>query len=578
MDKAPKVNLQSTAHYFLEGLNELGIEHLFCNFGTDHAPLIEEMARWQRTGRSFPNVLSCPHENTAMHMAAGYALVTGRGQAVMVHVDAGTANAVMGTHNLRRGRTPVVLIAGRAPYTVRGELKGSRDNYVHFIQEPFDQASLVRPYCKWLWTLPSGVVTKEALRRAHSVAHSDPKGPVYLMLARETLAETWDEAAMRSFPEERYGPVAAGAADSSVVAALAERLMQARHPILLTSYSGRNKATPALIDELARFAGIRVFETHPTHLNISRESPCFVGFAPGKHVATADLGLMVDVDVPWIPTDTAENPDTYWAHIDVDVVKEDFPIWGFPNNLRLRGDSFLILGQLLEALKNKATPAFRNAAATRIETIKREHDERLPALAKMTADKGSTGKINPHYLCAELGKAIGADDIVFNEGIRNGPAVMNQIPRTRPGTYFGLAGGALGYSGGSALGAKLASPERNVIHIVGDGAFYFGNPSSVYAVAKKYRLPIFTVVLDNSGWSAVKEATLRVYPDGNAKATDEFHALLAPEMEFGKVAEAAGGYGETVTDPDAVPAAIQRCLKEVRGGRAALMNVRIPKI
>ena len=117
-----------------------------------------------------------------------------------------------------------------------------------------------------------------------------------------------------------------------------------------------------------------------------------------------------------------------------------------------------------------------------------------------------------------------------------------------------------------------------MIQIVGDGAFYFGNPSSVYAVAKQYRLPIFTVVLDNNGWSAVKEATMRVYPDGDAKASNEFHAGLAPEMEFGKVAEAAGGYGETVTDPDAVPAAIQRCLKEVRGGRAALMNVRIPKI
>jgi len=276
--------------------------------------------------------------------------------------------------------------------------------------------------------------------------------------------------------------------------------------------------------------------------------------------------------------ETAENPDTHWAHIDVDVVKEDFPIWGFPNNLRLRGDSFLILGQLLEALKSKATQAFRNAAAARFETIKREHDERFPAIARMAADKGAAGAINPHYLCAELAKVIGADDVVFNEGIRNALSVMNQIPRTRPGSYFGLAGGALGYSGGSALGAKLANPERNVFQIVGDGAFYFGNPSSVYAVAKQYRLPIFTVVLDNSGWSAVKESTLRVYPDGDAKAADEFHSLLAPDMEFGKVAEAAGGYGETVTDPDAVPAAIQRCMKEVRGGRAAVMHVRIPKL
>src|SRR5216117_418986 len=103
MDKAPQVKLHSTAHYFLEGLNEIGIEYLFSNFGTDHAPLIEEMARWKKEGRRFPKVLNCPHENTAMHMAAGFAMATGRGQAVMVHVDAGTANSAMAMHNARRG-------------------------------------------------------------------------------------------------------------------------------------------------------------------------------------------------------------------------------------------------------------------------------------------------------------------------------------------------------------------------------------------------------------------------------------------------------------------------------------------
>ena len=149
MDKAPQVKLNSTAHYFLEGLNDIGIEYLFSNFGTDHAPLIEEMARWKKAGKTYPKVLNCPHENTAMHMAAGFAMATGRGQAVMVHVDAGTANSAMAMHNARRGRLPLVLMAGKAPYTVRGELPGSRDNYVHFIQEPFDQAGIVRPYAKW---------------------------------------------------------------------------------------------------------------------------------------------------------------------------------------------------------------------------------------------------------------------------------------------------------------------------------------------------------------------------------------------------------------------------------------------
>src|SRR5262249_50310697 len=154
----------------------------------DHAPLIEEMARRRKLGRPMPKTVLCPHENTAVHMAAGYAIATGRGQGVLVHVDAGTANAAMALHNLFRARLPVLLMAGRAPYTSRGELPGSRDTYVNFVQEPFDQASVVRPYVKWEYNLPSGVIAKEALRRAHSVMHSDPKGPVYLMLAREMLA------------------------------------------------------------------------------------------------------------------------------------------------------------------------------------------------------------------------------------------------------------------------------------------------------------------------------------------------------------------------------------------------------
>ena len=131
---------RTASHDLLQGLVDLGIEYLFCNLGTDHAPLIEEMAHWREQGREFPKVILCPHENTAVHMAGGYAVATGRGQAVLVHVDAGTANAAMGLHNLCRTRVPVLLIAGRAPMSTFDSATGGRDTYVHFIQEPFDQA------------------------------------------------------------------------------------------------------------------------------------------------------------------------------------------------------------------------------------------------------------------------------------------------------------------------------------------------------------------------------------------------------------------------------------------------------
>ena len=110
---------------------------------------------------------------------------------------------------------------------------------------------------------------------------------------------------------------------------------------------------------------------------------------------------------------------------------------------------------------------------------------------------------------------------MINEAIRNIPVVLQQMPRTEPGTLVGLAGAGLGFSASTALGLKLAMPDRLIMPVMGDGTFYFSNPQSVLAVSRQYGLPIFAVVLDNSGWGAVKEATLRVYPAGEAKAGDD---------------------------------------------------------
>src|SRR6201984_216548 len=250
----------SAAHYFLEGLVDLGVEYIFANLGTDHVSLIEEMARWDKEGRKHPEVILCPPEGVAVHMAGGYALATGKSQAVLVHVDAGTANACMAIQNLFRYRLPVMMFAGRAPHTLHGELTGSRDTYVHFVQDPFDIASIVRPYVKWEYSLPSGVVVKEALARASAFAQSDPPGPVYMMLPRETLAEEWDEAAMPSYAPSRYGSVRAGGIEPTRPEAIAKELMAAENPVAFAAYLGRKPDAVPVLDRLARTCGIRVAE------------------------------------------------------------------------------------------------------------------------------------------------------------------------------------------------------------------------------------------------------------------------------------------------------------------------------
>jgi acetolactate synthase-1/2/3 large subunit len=578
-DSTQPTTTHTTARYFLEGLQETGIRYLFSNLGTDHVTLIDEMARLQAEGQAMPEVVLCPHENVAIHMAGGYAAVTGQGQGVMVHVDAGTANAAMGMHNLMRARLPVLLMAGKAPYALHGEVPGARDNYVHYVQDPFDIASLVRPYVKWDYNLPSGVVAKEVVRRAHSVMHTEPAGPVYMTLPRETLIEPWTPEQVKSYPAARYGAVHMGALPAEATLQIARELMAAENPLVITSYLGRKPEAVQALEALAELCGIRVVEFSPTWLCISRESPCFFGFDATPLLPETDWGLLLDIDVPWLPHQTRPREDTRWVHIDVDPIKKDFPAWGFATDVRWPADCAQALHDLHQAVLSLADEAFHQKVAHRMACWPTQRQQRLERVAAAAQNPGTEDALNPAWVCAQIGLQLRPDDVVINEAIRNSPAVLQQIPRTRPMSFLGGAGGGLGYSAGMALGVKLARPNDRVVHIEGDGGFHFSTPTSVYAVAQAQGLPIFTVVLDNGGWQAVKEAVLRVHPDGPAAQAGEFQASLKGEQRrFEQVAQAFGAHGERVTRAEDLPAAIARCLQALDEGRAALLVASVAKI
>jgi acetolactate synthase-1/2/3 large subunit len=572
----------SAAHYFLEGLVDLGVDYIFANLGTDHVSIIEEMARWDKQGRKHPEVILCPHEVVAVHMAGGYALATGKCQAVLVHVDAGTANACMAIQNLFRYRLPVMLFAGRAPHTLHGELVGSRDTYVHFVQDPFDIASIVRPYVKWEYSLPSGIVVKEALARASAFAHSDPPGPVYMMLPRETLAEEWDEAAMPSYPPARYGSVRAGGIEPDRAEAIAKQLMAAENPVAFAAYLGRRSEAVAVLDRLARTCGMRVVEFNAIDLNISQDSPCYAGGDSLVPLENADLGLLLDTDVPFVPQSRRAR-DMKWIQIDIDPLKADFPMWGFATDMRVQGDSGVVLQQVLEAVEARADDAFRKRVAARIESWCGARDASARRRTDASSNKGVFGALNTPFVFKTLSDKISQDDVVLNEAIRNGPILQEHLKRTKPQSYVGLAGGGLGFSGGMALGLKLAQPKRRIVQVIGDGGFHFSSPDSVYATAQQYQIPILTVVLDNGGWQAVKSATQRVYPKGIAAETDQFQSRLmsgrqGERRDFSEVAKAFGAHGECVREPDDLASAIDRCLAALDDGKAAVLHVLVTRL
>jgi acetolactate synthase-1/2/3 large subunit len=134
-----------------------------------------------------------------------------------------------------------------------------------------------------------------------------------------------------------------------------------------------------------------------------------------------------------------------------------------------------------------------------------------------------------------------------------------------------------------ALGLKLAQPGRRVVQVIGDGGFHFSSPDSVYAVAQQYQIPIFTVVLDNGGWQAVKSATERVYPKGVAAETGRFQSRLmsgrqGERRDFSEVGKAFGAHGECVREPAELTSAIDRCLTALDDGKAAVLHVHITRL
>jgi acetolactate synthase-1/2/3 large subunit len=258
-------------------------------------------------------------------------------------------------------------------------------------------------------------------------------------------------------------------------------------------------------------------------------------------------------------------------------------MWGFATDLRVAGNSAIILQQVLQAVEAGADDAYRKRIAARIAGWSGAREASMKRRAAASGNRGVSGALNPAFVFATLGAKISQDDVVLNEAIRNGPALQEHLTRTRPSSYVGLAGGGLGFSGGMALGLRLAQPKRRVVQVIGDGGFHFSSPDSVYAVAQQYQIPIFTVVVDNGGWQAVKSATQRVYPKGVAAETDQFQSRLmsgrqGERRDFSDVARAFGAHGECVKEPEELGAAIDRCLAALDDGKAAVLHVHVTRL
>ena len=557
---------ETAADAWLGLLAARGIEYLFANGGTDFAPVVEAYAKGQKLGWRLPQIVIVPHENMGVAMAHGYAMVTGRPQAMMVHVGVGTANSLNGLINASRQNVPILFTAGRTPITESGALPAARNNYIHWAQEHFDQGGMLREFVKWDYELRHAEQVETVIDRALAIAKSEPQGPVYVTLPREVLASDFTK---NTFSENStIAPASPPAADPDTLEEAARLLGAAQHPLLITASGGRTQETSRAIEQLAHNLAVPVVHYRPRHLALSTEHPMHCGWDPHALLKEADVVLVVECDVPWIPKEGKPKAGARVIHIGTDPLFAAYPLRGFRADIALTGAVAPTLQALWRAAQKHAV------------SIK-QVDERRKAVSSLSQEirtKGRTGidpmpaAITGKWLSACVNKVLDQNTVLVNEY----PTVLEEMVIEQPGRYFGNpSAGGLGWGMGAALGAKLASPEKTVICAVGDGAYMFGNPTATHYVSEAMRLPVLFVIANNARWAAVHRSTLSTYPAGfAAKEKAPPFATLEPSPRFEHVVQASGGHGERVSEPRQLMPALEKALQIVKEEkRQAVLNV-----
>jgi len=571
----------STSTAFLEALAEAGVRYLFANLGSDHPGLIEALAQVRAEGRraELPELIVCPHEMVALSAAHAYAAVSGEPQAVLVHVDAGTQNLGGAVHNVARGRIPVLIFAGAAPYTMDGELPGGRNEFIHWLQDVRDQRGILRNYTKYDNEIRTGRNVKPLVLRALQIARSAPAGPVYLVGPREVMEE---QVEPYSLEPGLYTPVAPAALAPEVTAEIATALARARKPLVITSYLGRNPAAVGELVQLADALAVPVIEASPQYVNFPDTHPMHHGYhwhtaAQNPLLAEADVILVADSDVPWIPAVNRPAGDAVIYCVDSDPVKEQLPLWHVPARRFAAADSRVAVAQISAFIRDHGL-ADEDMVAARREENTAIHDAQRAEWA--TQEQPRDGVITPEYLTACVREALASEDaLLLTEVVTNQRAVSEHMRADRPGSMIGSGASSLGWAGGGAIGAKLAAPDQTIVCLVGDGSYLFGVPSVAQWTARRYQTPALTVIYNNRGWRAPKNSTLAVHPDGAAAADDDFNVSFEPAADLPGIAQAAGGaYGVNVSDPAELPQALKDALAAVRDGRSAVVAAHLPGV
>jgi benzoylformate decarboxylase len=533
---------------YLEVAADHGVDYIFGLPGTSGQEFIGTIADQEKI-----RFVLALHETCVVSMADGHARVTGRPQLAQVSTLPGSANAVGALYDSYRDRSPVIVTSTNVDTRIAG-----RDSHT----ETKDLIEMTRQFTKWSAEVHRAERIPEYLNRAFKVAAAPPTGPVYLALPSDLLGETISTPSPK-FDRSRIVPRIAG--DAETLAEAAKLLAQSKRPLIVAgSGVAKSGATEELIKFAEMIAAPVVMEprysflafptTHPQSFQIAERQPRFDLPGWGEPDLIFAIGCRLIREYRYL-TEPVIKPETRCIHIEEDPweIGKVFPV-----DVGIIADSKSALRSLLEIYPKFDAPI--NGKAERLERIKKAKETVNAELETSIKQGWDATPINAARLARAMDRLIEKDALIVNESPTSKDILMANFQFSPQRSYFSnSSGGFLGWGLGAAIGAKLASPKRRVVGCLGDGSCMFGI-QGLWTLAK-YRVPLVVIVFNNRAYMAVKnqfrgsEERIRIAADMGAE-------ISGPDINFARLADTFGIFGQRVEHPDAIEPALKRALEQ----------------
>ncbi len=541
----------------LQALRAEGVEYVFGNPGTSEIPLFEALL-----DTSELEYVLCLHEAVAVSMADGYAHASGRVSVVNLHVAPGLGNAIGSLYAAWKGRTPLVVTAGTPDTRMR-------------LREPLtshDLVAMAAPVTKWSVQVEEIGELPLALNRAFKLAQDPPPGPVFLSLPMNVMAaETELGPIPPSLVARRSAP------DPEAVARAADLLLAARRPVIVSGDMVARSGAMERLVELAELVGAEVFgETLPAHLSFPNQHPLYRGRMPFDQGAIrarlegSDLVLLVGgefFDELWL-VDRPILPE------GARIVQIDAVAANVGKNYRvdcgLVADPSLALAVLLAELERRADDAFRKVARERVLAAARRKEAR-PAAGE--DEEPADLPMSPARFVAELARGLPRDAVITFESPSLTDELFRDLDFRRAGDHLASRGAGIGQAIPSAIGVKLALPDRPLLALSGDG-------SALYTVqalwtAARQSVPVVTLIANNRSYESLNVGLGRYRsfhpPPERGRAIPHFD-LAEPAVDFVSLARGLAVDGQRIEDPAELAPALAAGFAR---GRPRLLDVAI---